>query len=80
MIYTSTKDGDIDLYIMNLKTGKEVKITNQLRWVMMAVPVQSRWKEKLSGVLHVPKQKPKSKNTKILAEGLVAPTNMEVWV
>ena len=25
MIYTSDKDGDIDLYIMDMKTGKEKK-------------------------------------------------------
>lgn len=30
MIYTSDKDGDIDLYIMNLKTGKRKRITNTL--------------------------------------------------
>jgi TolB protein len=30
MLYTSTKDGDIDLYIMNLKTGKEKRITSTL--------------------------------------------------
>ena len=28
MIYTSTKDGDIELYIMDLATGKEQRITN----------------------------------------------------
>ena len=30
MIYTSDKDGDIDLYIMDLKTGKEKRVTNTL--------------------------------------------------
>jgi TolB protein len=30
MIYTSTKDGDIELYIMELKSGKEKRITNEL--------------------------------------------------
>ena len=28
MLYTSTKDGDIDMYVMDLKTGKEKKVTN----------------------------------------------------
>ena len=30
MIYTSTKDGDIELYSMDLKTGKEKRITQTL--------------------------------------------------
>ncbi|MFN4948456.1 MAG: TolB family protein, partial [Bacteroidota bacterium] len=30
MIYTSTKDGDIELYILELKSGKEKRITNEL--------------------------------------------------
>ena len=30
MLYTSDKDGDIDLYIMNLKTGSEKRITNTM--------------------------------------------------
>ena len=33
MIYTSTKDGDIELYIMELATGKETRITTTgIRW------------------------------------------------
>ena len=28
MLYTSDKDGDIELYMMDLKTGKEKRITN----------------------------------------------------
>ena len=30
MIYCSDKDGDLDLYVMNLATGKEKKVTNTL--------------------------------------------------
>ncbi len=30
MIYTSDKDGDIDLYIMDFETGKEKRVTNTL--------------------------------------------------
>jgi Tol biopolymer transport system component len=30
MLYTSDKDGDIDLYMMDLQTGKEKRITNTL--------------------------------------------------
>ncbi|WP_315821842.1 hypothetical protein [Paraflavitalea speifideaquila] len=30
MIYTSVKDGDIELYIMDLRSGKEKRITHTL--------------------------------------------------
>lgn len=36
MLYTSDKDGDIDLYIMDLKTGEEKG--SPICWAMMAVP------------------------------------------
>ncbi len=79
MIYTSTKDGDIDLYIMNLKTGKEVKITNQLGYDGGA------WfspdGKKIIWRASRPKTEAEIKEYKdLLVEGLVAPTNMEVWV
>ena len=78
MLYTSTKDGDIDLYIMNLKTGKEKKITSALGYDGGA------WfspdGKKIIWRASRPKTEAEVKEYKdLLAEGLVAPTNMEVF-
>jgi TolB protein len=78
MLYTSTKDGDIDLYIMNLKTGKERKITNTLGYDGGA------WfspdGKKIIWRASRPKTEAEVKEYKdLLAEDLVAPTNMEVF-
>ncbi len=79
MIYTSTKDGDIELYIMELKTGKEKRITN--------IPGYDggAWfspnGKKIIWRASRPKTDAEIKEYKaLLAENLVAPTNMEVWV
>jgi TolB protein len=79
MIYTSTKDGDIELYIMDLATGKEQRITN--------IPGYDggAWfspdGKKLIWRASRPKTEAEIKEYKdLLAENLVAPTNMEVWV
>ncbi|MBL0334937.1 MAG: PD40 domain-containing protein [Chitinophagaceae bacterium] len=79
MIYTSDKDGDIDLYIMNLKTGKEKKITNTLGYDGGA------WfspdGKKIIWRASRPKTDAEVKEYKdLLAENLVAPTNMEVFI
>jgi TolB protein len=79
MIYTSTKDGDIDLYIMDLKTGAEKRITNQLGYDGGA------WFSpdgtKLIWRASRPKTDAEIKEYKeLLAENMVAPTNMEVYV
>ena len=79
MIYTSTKDGDIDLYIMDLATGKEKKITNDLGYDGGA------WfspdGKKIIWRASRPKSEADVKEYKeLLAENLVAPTNMEVFV
>ncbi len=79
MIYTSVKDGDIDLYIMNLKTGAEKRITNTLGYDGGA------WfspdGKKLIWRASRPKTATEIKEYKdLLAENLVAPTNMEVFV
>lgn len=79
MIYTSDKDGDIDLYIMDLKTGKEKRITNTLGYDGGA------WfspdGKKLIWRASRPKTEAEIKEYKeLLAEGMVAPTNMEVYV
>ncbi len=79
MLYTSDKDGDIDLYIMNLKTGTEKRVTNMLGYDGGA------WFSpdgtKLIWRASRPKTEAEIKEYKdLLAENLVAPTNMEVWV
>lgn len=78
MIYTSDKDGDIDLYIMNLKTGKEKRITNTLGYDGGA------WfspdGKKIIWRASRPKTEAEVKEYKdFLAQNLVAPTNMEVY-
>lgn len=79
MIYTSDKDGDIDLYIMNLKTGKEKKVTNTLGYDGGA------WfspdGKKIIWRASRPKTEAEVKEYKeLLAENMVAPTNMEVFI
>jgi TolB protein len=79
MIYTSTKDGDIDLYIMDLKTGKEKKVTNTLGYDGGA------WfspdGKKIIWRASRPKTAEDVKEYKdFLAQDLVAPTNMEVYI
>lgn len=79
MLYTSTKDGDIDMYVMDLKTGKEMKVTNLLGYD------GGGWFSpdgtKLIWRASRPKTQAEIKEYKeLLAQGLVAPTNMEVWV
>jgi len=79
MLYTSTKDGDIELYIMDLATGKEQRITNMPGYDGGA------WFSpdgtKLIWRASRPKTDADIKEYKdLLAENLVAPTNMEVWV
>ena len=79
MIYTSDKDGDIDLYIMDLKSGKEKKVTNTLGYDGGA------WfspdGKKIIWRASRPKTEAEIKEYKdLLAENMVAPTNMEVFV
>ena len=79
MLYTSTKDGDIDMYVMDLATGKEIRVTSALGYD------GGGWFSpdgtKLIWRASRPKTEAEIKEYKdLLAEGLVAPTNMEVWV
>lgn len=79
MIYTSDKDGDIDLYIMDLATGKEKRVTNTLGYDGGA------WfspdGKKIIWRASRPKTEAEVKEYKeLLAENLVAPVNMEVFV
>ncbi|MEI9909813.1 MAG: hypothetical protein WDO71_09160 [Bacteroidota bacterium] len=79
MLYTSDKDGDIDLYIMDLESGKEKKVTNLPGYDGGA------WfspdGKKIIWRASRPATDAEVKEYKdLLAENLVAPTNMEVWV
>jgi TolB protein len=79
MIYTSDKDGDIDLYIMDLRSGREKKVTNVLGYDGGA------WfspdGKKIIWRASRPKTQEEIKEYKdLLAEHLVAPINMEIFV
>jgi len=79
MVYTSTKSGDLELWIMDLKSGKEKQVTNMLGYDGGA------WfspdGKKLIWRASRPANAEEEKSYKdLLAENLVAPTNMEVWI
>jgi Tol biopolymer transport system component len=79
IIYTSTKDGDIELYIMNLETGMEKRITHTPGYDGGA------WfspdGKKIIWRASRPRTDSAIKEYKqLLAENLVAPAQMEVWV
>jgi len=78
MIYTSDKDGDLELYIMDLKTGKEKRITHDIGYDGGA------WFSPDGKKIIWRASRPKtaeeiSSYKELLAEHLVAPTNMEVF-
>ncbi len=79
MIYCSVKDGDLDLYVMELATGKEIKVTNTLGYDGGAwfSPDGKKivWRASRPST---PEEVVEYKS--LLKEGLVAPTKMEVWV
>ncbi len=79
MIYTSDKEGDLELYIMDIETGKEIRVTHELGYDGGA------WfspdGKKIIWRASRPKTEAAIKEYKeLLAEDLVAPTNMEVYV
>ena len=79
MIYTSDKDGDLELYIMDLKTLKEKRITHTIGYDGGA------WfspdGKKIIWRASRPKTEAEIKEYKeLLVEHMVAPTNMEVFV
>lgn len=78
MVYTSDKDGDLELYIMDLKTGREKRITHTVGYDGGA------WfspdGKKLIWRASRPRTAEEIKEYKdFLAEHLVAPTKMEVY-
>jgi TolB protein len=79
MVFTSTRNGDLDLYIMDMKSGKIKQVTKELGYDGGAWfspdGKQIVWRASR------PKTEAEVKEYKeLLAEGLVAPTKMEVWV
>jgi Tol biopolymer transport system component len=79
MIYCSDKDGDLELYVMDLKSGKEKRITTALGYDGGA------WFSPDSKKIVWRASRPKTPEAikeyqELLKDGMVAPTNMEVWV
>ncbi|MCE2834742.1 MAG: hypothetical protein LW694_10205 [Chitinophagaceae bacterium] len=79
MVFTSMRDGDLELYIMDLKSGNTRRVTNMLGYDGGA------WfspdGKKLIWRASRPKTEAEvSEYTELLKENLVAPTRMEVWV
>jgi Tol biopolymer transport system component len=79
MVFTSMRDGDLDLYTMDLNGKKIKRITNSLGYDGGA------WfspdGKKIIWRASRPKTAAEIKEYKeLLAENLVAPTNMEVWI
>jgi Tol biopolymer transport system component len=79
MLFTSVRDGDPDLYTMDLKSGKTLRITNTLGYDGGA------WfspdGKKIIWRASRPKTDGEIRDYKdLLAQGLVAPNNMEVYV
>lgn len=79
MLYTSIKDGDLELYVMDLESGSEQRITHMLGYDGGAwfSPDGTKiiWRASRPTT---PEEIAEYKS--LLAEGLVAPTRMEVWV
>jgi len=79
MIYCSDKEGDLDLYVMDLATGKEKRVTNTLGYDGGA------WFSPDGTKIVWRASRPKTETEiaeykSLLNEGLVAPTNMEVFI
>ncbi|TAD84806.1 MAG: hypothetical protein EAY75_12450 [Bacteroidetes bacterium] len=79
MLFTSTRNGDIDLYLMNLKTGKTTQITTALGYDGGAwfSPNGKKIIWRASRPI-TPEDVAEYKG--LLAQNLVAPTKMEVWI
>jgi TolB protein len=79
MIYCSDKSGDLELYVMDLKSGKEIRVTHELGYDGGA------WFSPDGTKIVWRASRPKTPEAikeykELLAEGMVAPTNMEVFV
>lgn len=79
MIYCSDKSGDLELYVMDLKSGNEMRVTNELGYDGGA------WFSPDGTKIVWRASRPKTPEAiaeykSLLAQGMVAPTNMEVFV
>jgi Tol biopolymer transport system component len=79
MVFTSMRDGDLELYIMDLKSGKTTRVTNMLGYDGGA------WFSPDGKKLIWRASRPRTDEEvteykELLKENLVAPTRMEVWV
>jgi Tol biopolymer transport system component len=79
MVFTSMRDGDLELYIMDLKSGKTTRVTNMLGYDGGA------WFSPDGKKLIWRASRPRTDEEvteykELLKENLVAPTLMEVWV
>ena len=79
MLFTSVRNGDLDLYVMDLNSGETVQVTKELGYDGGA------WfspdGKKMIWRASRPKTEAEIKEYKeLLTEGLVAPTQMEVFV
>ncbi|HEX6914156.1 MAG TPA: hypothetical protein VF145_02875 [Chitinophagaceae bacterium] len=79
MIYCSDKSGDLELYVMDLATGNEKQVTSKTGYDGGA------WFSPDGTKIVWRASRPKTAEEirdyqELLAQGLVAPTNMEVWV
>ena len=79
MIYCSVKDGDLDLYVMNLATGKEIKVTNTLGYDGGAW-FSPDGKKIVWRASRPTTAEEVAEYKSLLKEGMVAPTQMEVWI
>lgn len=79
MIYTSDKDGDIELYIMDLKSGIEKRITH-IKGYDGGAWFSPDGKKLIWRASRPTSPEEIKEYDDLLAENLVAPTNMEVWV
>jgi Tol biopolymer transport system component len=78
MVYTSDKDGDLELYVMNLKTGKEKRITYHLGYDGGAW-FSPNGKRLIWRASRPATDSAVAEYKELLAQHLVAPTNMEVY-
>ena len=83
IVFTSTRNGDVDLYSMDLDGSNVKQLTNELGYDGGAfyskdgkkiVYRRTRFKEGEAG------EKEKENYTKILAEGLIRPTKLDIYI
>ena len=79
MLFTSMRDGDLDLYTMDIKSGKTKRITSELGYDGGAW-FSPDGKKIIWRASRPANEAEKADYLDLLSKGLVAPTNMEVYV